>query len=47
LIHASEENQLRESIPQTVDLWLPDGSFNWLSHASAHMKLYLRNKSRA
>ena len=47
LIHASEENQLRELIPQTADLWLPGGSFNWLAHASAHMRLYLRNKPRA
>eukprot|EP01043_Picozoa_sp_COSAG02_P018694 COSAG02_NODE_879_length_16244_cov_15.397956_8_plen_771_part_00 len=47
LIHASEENQLRGSIPQTADLWLPDGSFNWLTHASAHMKLYLRNKPKS
>jgi hypothetical protein len=47
LIHASEENQLRESIPQTTDRWLPSGAFNWLVHASAHIALFYRNKPEA
>lgn len=47
LIHASEENLLREAVPATADRWLPGGGFNWLVHASAHMALYFRNKAKA